>query len=229
MTKSALSQAFVIWFLAITCAASPAAFAQEEAAGRRGLRLTTEALTVENRDGDPLYQFARFQVIDDGGYTVEGARGTYESSTETLRAWGDASQMVKIAKEGEQSFTITASQSLEVRFASESLRAEGKVEYRGSGATARAELLLVDEWQRLRELVESLLDSVADEESRALVEAFFSGLEPTGRLFLMIGGVEIEREDAQLAADWAAFTEDDERFVSAGGRAPIELRLDRER
>ena len=228
MAKSAFFRAFIVWTVAIACAASPAAFAQE-APGRGSLRLTTEALTVESQDEGPVYHFSRFQVTGHDGYTVEGARGTYESSAEILRAWGDGNQKVKIAKEGDDSFTITASKSLEIQFASESLRAEGEVEYRAGGTAARAELLLVDEWQKLQELVASLLDSLPDEEARALVEAFFSGLEPEARLFLLIGGVEIEREDAQLAAEWAAFIEGGERFVSASGQAPIELRLSRER
>lgn len=226
MAKRALYRALLTGFLAIAAFWTPSA-AQEATGG--GPRLLAEALTVESQNGETLYQFRHFQVTEYDGYSVEGAGGTYERAAELLRAWGDANQKVKIAKEGEESFTITAAKSLEIHFASESLRAEGEVEYRASGTAARAQLLLVDEWQRLQELVASLLSSLADEESRALVEGFFAGLEPEGRLVLLLGGVEIERDDAQLVAEWAALAEGDERFVSAGGQAPIELRLSRER
>lgn len=196
---------------------------------RTGPRLITEALTVERLDGDPVYLFTRFQVADYEGYSVEGAKGRYEAGSETLLAWGDKSRRVSIVKSGEESFAIAASKSLEIRFASESLRAEGEVEYRSSGTAARSERLLVDEWHKLQEVVVPLVLALRDGESRALVEEFFSSLESNDRLLLLIGAVEIEREDAQLRAEWAAFTEGDERFVTAGGTGPIELQLHIER
>lgn len=197
----------------------------EETGKQSGPRLTTEALTVERVDGDPVYLFTRFHVTEYEGYSVEGAAGRYDAASETLIASGDADGIVKIAKDGEEPFTITASKRLEIHFASESLRAEGEVEYQSEGTAARAERLFVDEWQRLQEMVAELLTALPSGESRALVEEFFSGLEPTDRLLLLLERVEIEREETWLKADWAAFAEGDERFVSAGGRAPIELQF----
>lgn len=212
--------------LVLTFVSFPA-FADDAAAG--GPRLITEALTVERIDGDPVYLFTRFQVTEYEGYSVEGATGRYDATKEILFATGDATSKVRIAKEGEERFTITASKSLEVHFSRESLWAEGEVEYRSEETAARSERLLVDEWQRLHEVVAELLAALPAGEAKALVDEFFAGLEPAERLLLLLGSVEVEREETRLWADWVAFAEGDERFVSAGGERPIELQFSIER
>lgn len=203
-----------------------AVVAAAPAAAARTVVIDAPALRVEQADGAQILILPEF-VAESEEYTVSGAAGRFDSSTELFVATGTKDRPATLSRSGEDAFTVSAIQMISIAFEDETLRAEGEVLYHSEGMKAFGELLIVDRRSRVEQLLQELLESLPPGETREIVLGFLAGLGEEDRLILMRGDVTVERKDSTLEAAWVLFREGStEEFisVSAPGK-PLRLSI----
>lgn len=196
------------WTLIALIATSLPAFAA------RTVVIDTSALLVEGVGEAQVLTMPEFTAESDE-YTVSGASGRFDSSTEHFVATGAEDRPATLVRSGETPFTVTATERISIAFQDEVLEARGGVRYTGDGIEATSQLMLVDRHDRLFELVQELLAAVEPGATRDLVLEFFARMSDDARLVLMRGDVSVDREDSSLQAEWVVFNEENnEEFIS---------------
>lgn len=206
--------------------------------GAREVLLTTEAMRVENVDGDPVIHFSSFRAESDE-YVLTGASGRFVQKSNEMLSLGDDAQPATLAKhpfdeetdtpslEDEPELYISASRSIWVHFDDERLQAHGDVTYRTEDTMAWSDLLIVDVKEAIWDHLAATIEAMPRGEPRTLVMQFFDALSPDARLVLLQGNVRVEREDAEIEGAWMLFDEEDgDNFISvADVSQPLRLRM----
>lgn len=213
----------LIFALTTTLALSWSAYGRE-------VFLDTEALRVENIDGEQTMLFTTFEAVSEE-YTLSGLSGKFTRSSNAMESTGTPEQPATLARtptaDDGQELYISASQSIRIHFDDERLLAEGDVTYRSEGTRSQSDLLMIDARDAVRSALNRAIDDMSEGEPRRMVLTFFEALEPDARLVLLQGNVRVEREDADLQAAWMLFDESNsDNFISVAQRnTPLQLRV----